>query len=289
MKLELQDLVKKARRSRRELRGVGVVLLLLGCSTHLAFAHATINLPATPAFSGESTTRVVTKPESAESFEFAREPASWMPPSRRGCRGTARCNPSRRVPLPSAKDAERAASLGLGDDHTARLLLSEPPRPEWVAAVGTPPSSEMLWPVSEGHFGRGVGRTRERRLRGIPHQGVDIVAPEGADIRAVNDALVAYSDNGIHGYGNLVILVHADGTTTHYAHCSAAFVVAGQRVRRGEIIARVGATGLARGAHLHFEWRSGLHYRDPMSRFVGVVSREQAAIAVARAAAAPRG
>lgn len=289
MKFELHDLVTKARKSRRELRGVIVLLLTVGCSAHLAFAHVTVDLPVAPALRPALSALFVAKEEPPELLDLVHQPASWRPPSHRGCRGTARCNPLRRVPEPSAKDAERAASLGLGDDHAARYLLGEPPRAEWVAEVGGPVSSAMLWPVSEGHFGRGVGRTRERRLRSIPHQGVDIVAPEGSRIRAVNDGLVAYSDNGVHGYGNLVILVHADGTTTHYAHCSAAFVVAGQRVRRGEIIAAVGATGLARGAHLHFEWRSGVHYLDPMPKFVNVVRRERRASVAVVTPTTPRG
>ncbi len=273
MRFEIEAITSKARRSRRELRGVVVALLLLGCSTHLAFAHSTLSLPATPAPSPSPVDVVVVKPASAEAPEVAHAPVAWMPPSRRGCLRTARCNASRRVPRPSAKDVERAAALGLGDDHSARTLLAAPPRTEWVQAVQAAPAADLLWPVHEGRFGRGVGRTRERRIRRIPHQGVDIVAPQGSSIRAVNDGVVAYSDNGIHGYGNLVVLVHADGTSTHYAHCSATFVVAGQRVRRGEIIAEVGATGLARGAHLHFEWRSGARYRDPMPVFVGRPTR----------------
>lgn len=277
MKFEIHNIAKQARKSRRELRAVGVVLLLLGCSTHLAFAHSSIDLPPTPVQAAEPTAVVLAKAEPGDAFDAPHQPASWMPPSRRGCRGVARCNASRRVPKPSAKDAERAAALGLGDDHAARMLLAEAPRADWVAAVDSTAPTEMLWPVSVGHFGRGVGHTRERRLRSIPHEGVDIVAPIGADIRAVNDGLVAYSDNGIHGYGNLVILVHADGTSTHYAHCSATFVVAGQRVHRGEIIARVGETGLARGAHLHFEWRSGTRYRNPMPIFVGTRYRDRPA------------
>ncbi len=280
MKLELQDIVKKARQSRRELRGVVVALLVLGCSAHLAFAHSTINVLPSPAPAPAPRVVAITKSEPDAALRTVHLPGAWMPPSRRGCVRTARCNATRRVPQPSRKDAEFAASLGLGDDHTARTLLEEPPRAEWVAAVGSTPVAGMLWPVAEGHFGRGVGRTRQRPLSRIPHEGIDIAAPVGADIHAVNDGLVAYSDNGIHGYGNLVILVHADGTTTHYAHCSATFVVAGQRVRRGEIIAQVGATGLARGAHLHFEWRRGPSYRDPMPFFVGAVLRDRTVVAV---------
>jgi murein DD-endopeptidase MepM/ murein hydrolase activator NlpD len=267
MRREIEAITSKARKSRRELRGVVVALMLLGCSTHLAFAHATINVPASPVAPQEPAAVVVAAQEREAPVDVAHAPREWMPPSRRGCLRMARCNATRRVPRPSAQDAERAAALGVGDDRAARALLAAPPRAEWVEAVDAEPVADLLWPVPEGRFGRGVGRTRERRIRRIPHQGVDIVAPQGSPILAVNDGIVAYSDNGIHGYGNLVVIVHADGTSSHYAHCHATFVVAGQRVQRGEVIAEVGATGLARGAHLHFEWRSGARYRDPMARF----------------------
>jgi len=269
MRREIEAITSKARKSRRELRGVVVALLTLGCSTHLAFAHATLDLPASPVAQVAPEPAVVVAPPEEQAVDVARQPRAWMPPSRRGCLHTARCNATRRVPRPSAKDAERAEALGVGDDQAGRSLLSAPPRAEWVEAVQSEPASDLLWPVPEGRFGRGVGRTRERRIRRIPHQGVDIVAPQGSPILAVNDGVVAYSDNGIHGYGNLVVLVHADGTSSHYAHCHATFVVAGQRVQRGEVIAEVGATGLARGAHLHFEWRSGARYRDPAPHFSG--------------------
>ena len=114
MKFEFHDITQKARRSRRELRGVVVVLLLLGCSTHLAFAHSTISLPPTPtqAMPAEPITIVVAEAEpGVEPLSMAHEPSAWMPQSRRGCRGSSRCNPHRRVPQPSAKVAERAATI----------------------------------------------------------------------------------------------------------------------------------------------------------------------------------
>jgi murein DD-endopeptidase MepM/ murein hydrolase activator NlpD len=101
------------------------------------------------------------------------------------------------------------------------------------------------------------------------HNGVDIGAREGAPVRAVNDGLVAYSFNGMSGYGNSVLLLHADGSVTLYAHCRATYVFAGQRVRRGQVIAEVGETGLARGAHLHFEWRRDGQPLNPIPHFVG--------------------
>ena len=89
------------------------------------------------------------------------------------------------------------------------------------------------------------------------------------DGRAANDGLVVYSDNGMRGYGNVVVLIHRDASTTLYAHCRATYVAAGELVRRGQIIAAVGATGLAHGPHLHFEWRVAGQTRDPLRRFVG--------------------
>ena len=135
MRREIEAITSKARRSRRELRGVVVALLLLGCSTHLAFAHATLNVPASAVLPAEDAEPVVAKTEREESVDVARQPREWMPPSRRGCLRMARCNPTRRVPRPSADDAERAAALGVGDDQAARSLLVVPPRAEWVAAA----------------------------------------------------------------------------------------------------------------------------------------------------------
>ncbi|MDQ3037049.1 MAG: M23 family metallopeptidase, partial [Myxococcota bacterium] len=118
---------------------------------------------------------------------------------------------------------------------------------------------------------RRLARTKSGRLRRLRrshvHEGVDIGADPGTPILAANDGLVAYSDNGMRGYGNAVVLVHRDGSVTLYAHCSATFVAAGETVRRGQIIAAVGATGLAHGPHLHFEWRAGGRARDPLPHF----------------------
>jgi murein DD-endopeptidase MepM/ murein hydrolase activator NlpD len=80
---------------------------------------------------------------------------------------------------------------------------------------------------------------------------------------------VLYSFNGMRGYGNSVLLLHADGTVSLYAHCQETYVFAGQRVERGQVIAAVGDTGLAHGAHLHFEWRRNGQPLDPLEHFVG--------------------
>jgi murein DD-endopeptidase MepM/ murein hydrolase activator NlpD len=247
--------------------------LLVAAGSQLALADGTLT-PVTR-HAGDTLLLAVLEPipDVDDLGEVVSIPDRWMPPSRRGCRGRgARCNPSRRVPVPHGKDAERAAALGLGTDQMGRKLLAEPPPADVVQAAGEV-EPRLLWPVMGGVFGRGVGRTRERRLRHIPHEGVDIVAPAGTPIRAAASGIVAYADNGISGYGNLIMIVHGDATTTAYAHCTAAYVFAGQAVRQGQIIGAVGATGLARGPHLHFEWRRGGRYRDPMDAFADAPRR----------------
>jgi murein DD-endopeptidase MepM/ murein hydrolase activator NlpD len=132
---------------------------------------------------------------------------------------------------------------------------------------------DLLWPVVRGHFGRGFGMTRRVRTN-LPHNGVDIGAPAGAVVRAAADGLVVYSDNGLRGYGNCVMILHPGGLLTLYAHNRQTIVQAGRTVRRGEPIAFVGQTGYAWGPHLHFELRDNGRLRDPMRRFVGKTSDE---------------
>lgn len=92
-----------------------------------------------------------------------------------------------------------------------------------------------------------------RRGRGT-HTGLDIAAPTGTTIKAAASGKVTFS--GPKGsYGNMVIITHADGTQTYYAHCNTLSVKAGQSVSQGQKIATVGSTGNSTGPHLHLEVR----------------------------------
>ena len=86
------------------------------------------------------------------------------------------------------------------------------------------------------------------------HAGCDIKARWGETIGA-SLAGVVQSVGWNHGYGNLVVISHGGGVTTHYAHLSSFDVQVGQRVERGQIVGRAGATGRATSAHLHYELR----------------------------------
>jgi murein DD-endopeptidase MepM/ murein hydrolase activator NlpD len=95
------------------------------------------------------------------------------------------------------------------------------------------------------------------------HAGVDLAANMGVEIHAARDGTV-YVAGSLPGYGNTVILHHADGTRTLYGHSSKLLVHAGQVVRQGDVIALVGSTGLSTGPHLHFEIIVNDQPRDPL-------------------------
>jgi murein DD-endopeptidase MepM/ murein hydrolase activator NlpD len=138
---------------------------------------------------------------------------------------------------------------------------------------GAPPPLSghgFLWPVNGkvvGGFGPiGQGQRRD---------GIDIAARQGAPVLAAEDGIVAYAGEGIRGYGRLVLLRHADGYITTYGHNAALLVEVGEMVQRGQVIARVGATGDATRSQLHFELRKGRTPIDPET----VLVREPTAIA----------
>jgi len=202
-------------------------------------------------------------------------PKDWMRRVRR-CRRRGRrryCDGPRMVPQPVGVEAKRAEQLGLGVLKTASTLIVSGPEPEWLEAVDGEARDTLLWPVAEGARGRGFGYVRRRSLRRVRHNGMDIPAPRGSEVRSANDGLVVYADNEVRGYGNLMIILHADGSTTHYAHLRAAYLFAGQKVRRGQTIGEVGSTGLSGAPHVHFEWRVNGRPRNPRRHFEGMPSR----------------
>lgn len=87
------------------------------------------------------------------------------------------------------------------------------------------------------------------------HKGIDIGAPKGTPIKAAASGTVIHSGNKNDGYGNYIILSHGNGVQTYYAHCSELLVSKGQSVEQGQVIAKVGSTGISTGNHLHFEVR----------------------------------
>ncbi len=98
------------------------------------------------------------------------------------------------------------------------------------------------------------------------HTGVDIAAPEGADIYAAYPGTVSQVGES-EIYGNYITMDHGGGLTTTYCHCSLILAQEGQRLRVGARIAEVGSTGVVTGPHLHFEARVNGDYIDPLYLF----------------------
>jgi murein DD-endopeptidase MepM/ murein hydrolase activator NlpD len=98
------------------------------------------------------------------------------------------------------------------------------------------------------------------------HKGVDFAAPIGTRVRAVSDATVTFVGTQ-NGYGNVIMLQHANGISTVYGHLSrfAAGLHRGQKVSQGDDIGYVGMTGLATGPHLHYEFRINGEHHDPLT------------------------
>jgi murein DD-endopeptidase MepM/ murein hydrolase activator NlpD len=94
------------------------------------------------------------------------------------------------------------------------------------------------------------------------HHGIDYAAPTGTPAYTVGDGVVDFA--GVQGgYGNVVIVRHANNHSTVYAHLSRIQVRKGQSVTQGQVIGAVGSTGWSTGPHLHFEFRINGIYTDP--------------------------
>jgi len=98
---------------------------------------------------------------------------------------------------------------------------------------------------------------------GQMHAGLDISANSGTPVLAAKDGTVVYAGRK-GGYGNLVILRHADGYETYYGHLSVISVTTGGSVTKGQKIGLVGSTGKSTGPHLHFEVRKDNKVRNPL-------------------------
>jgi murein DD-endopeptidase MepM/ murein hydrolase activator NlpD len=158
-------------------------------------------------------------------------------------------------PTPSPATAPPAAAASPPPPEEKLAALPPPPPP----AVGSHEGGRsFIWPLHGrllSRYGNGEG--------GIHNDGVNIAAPQGTPVLAADAGVVAYAGNELRGYGNLVLIKHADGWLTAYAHNSVLLVKRGERVRRGQPIARVGATGAVGEPQLHFEIRHGTRALDP--------------------------
>jgi murein DD-endopeptidase MepM/ murein hydrolase activator NlpD len=133
---------------------------------------------------------------------------------------------------------------------------------ERVTRVAQPPRktiNRFAWPV-EGQLASRFGP----KEGGLHNDGINILARQGTPVKAAEDGVVAYASNALEGYGNLLLIKHSGGWVTAYAHNERLLVRAGDKIKEGQVIARVGATGGVKRPQLHFEIRKGRRALDPL-------------------------
>ncbi len=114
------------------------------------------------------------------------------------------------------------------------------------------------WPAT----GRVMSKFGERR-HGDRNEGIDISVPVGTSVKAAENGLVIYSDSELQEYGNLLLIRHDGGWVSAYAHNKLLKVKRGEKVRRGQIIAKSGRTGSAERPMIHFELRKDSNPVNP--------------------------
>jgi murein DD-endopeptidase MepM/ murein hydrolase activator NlpD len=149
-------------------------------------------------------------------------------------------------------------------EQRQQVAVAEPAEPETTASLPKAGDSvrDFRWPargrVIQGFGGRGG------------NEGINIAVPEGTPVKAAEGGTVAYAGNELKGYGNLVLIRHEDGWVTAYANNSEILVKRGDKVSRGQTVAKSGQTGNVSSPQLHFELRRGSTPVDPMSHLAGL-------------------
>jgi murein DD-endopeptidase MepM/ murein hydrolase activator NlpD len=142
------------------------------------------------------------------------------------------------------------------------LPAASPTPPSMSGPVPQPPprsSQQFLWPV-DGKVVSTYGPKADARR----NNGINIAAKAGTPVHAAENGVVVYAGNELRGYGNLLLVRHADGWTSAYAHNGKLLVGRGTVVERGQQIALVGQSGSVSSPQAHFELRRGANAVDPV-------------------------
>jgi murein DD-endopeptidase MepM/ murein hydrolase activator NlpD len=127
-----------------------------------------------------------------------------------------------------------------------------------VAAAGGDAGAKLRWPV-KGKVIANFGP----RTDGTHNDGVNLSVPLGTEIHAAESGVVAYAGSELKGYGNLILVRHDNGWITAYAHTEEMLAKRGDKVKRGQVIAKAGKSGQVDQPQVHFELRQGSKPVDP--------------------------
>lgn len=158
------------------------------------------------------------------------------------------------APTPAHSTSSRAIATPAPRGNT--VVASVQPK----APLPTPPNpaGDFIWPV-KGPIISSYGP----KEGGLHNDGINIAAPVGTPVKAAQSGVVAYAGNELKGYGNLLLVRHANGWMTAYAHNSKLLVKRGDTVTRGQTISLSGSSGSVTSPQVHFEIRKGSKAVDP--------------------------
>jgi len=163
------------------------------------------------------------------------------------------------------RPAEPAPAAPRGVDKSTPTASIAPPQPAReekvaVAAETDPSNGKFRWPA------------RGRIIQGFNggNDGINIAVPAGTQVKAAEEGVVAYAGNELKGYGNLVLIRHQNGFVSAYAHNGEIEVKRGDKVSRGQTIAKSGQSGDVGSPQLHFELRKDSRPVDPTTYLAGI-------------------
>jgi murein DD-endopeptidase MepM/ murein hydrolase activator NlpD len=165
-------------------------------------------------------------------------------------------------------DILAATFINQGKRYSVFRYVFEDGRVEYFDAEGRPMKKSFLrMPIEFARLSSRFSNARRHPVLGKvrAHRGVDYAASTGTPIMTAGDGRISFA-GWQNGYGRTIIVDHGNKTTTLYAHMSRlGKFKKGARVRQGDVIGYVGATGLATGPHLHYEFRIAGVHRDPLT------------------------
>jgi murein DD-endopeptidase MepM/ murein hydrolase activator NlpD len=178
-------------------------------------------------------------------------------------------NPAAALPRPGEEPAAASLTPPAATAPPPVIASAPPPRP--VAAAPAAPASAQAaaeptaisggrfpWPV-HGRILTGYGTAPD----GTHNDGINIGAARGTPVRSIDAGVVAYVGNEVHGYGNLILVKHANGWISAYAHLDDVEVKVGDQIGGGQEVGKVGNSGGVIEPQLHFELRRGKKPVDP--------------------------
>jgi murein DD-endopeptidase MepM/ murein hydrolase activator NlpD len=164
-----------------------------------------------------------------------------------------------------APPATKMAAVAPAPQQTARLAQSTTtPESTSVETPAKPAETTGALPTFRWPVRGKVITAYGAKANGKANDGINLAVPEGTPVKAAEDGVVAYSGNELKGYGNLVLVRHANGYVTAYAHASELLVKRGDTIKRGQVIAKSGQSGEVGSPQLHFEIRKGSTPVDPL-------------------------